>query len=152
MENILYREMKNFILLCTNEQLEKFKAQHLHQDFTTNIFDDIDNIDADLILPIYNELILLLRLSNYNGWLNRHETNLPKEPKEIAIIKVDSKHWELLVCDWIPFKKELQTNPNSKKYVDGYLGTAYTKKEPVIGFHAWNQNDSEFVWYKINPN
>lgn len=51
--------------------------------------------------------------------------------------------------EWHPFEK---ANYNEGKMPStGYLGTAYetTERGIKIGYHAWRQNDSEFIYFKI---
>lgn len=67
---------------------------------------------------------------------NRHLDGLPKETINIIILNDNIE----LLCEWIPFIKN-----------NGYLGTAKVieGKYKGIGFHAWEQNDSEFTHYKL---
>lgn len=51
--------------------------------------------------------------------------------------------------DWVPFDRKQYTEINMPH--EWYLGTAKAIEGMYtgVGFHAWNQNDSEFVYYKI---
>jgi len=83
------------------------------------------------------------------GFLNRHIVGLPKEICNIEIIYKDTFETEVVLCEWKPF------NPNNYKPENmpakGYLGTCIeiSGKFIGIGHHAWEQNDSEFIYYKI---
>lgn len=51
-----------------------------------------------------------------------------------------------LACEWHPRTPESQADA-------GYLGTAKTIARPIqIGFHAWEQNDSEFRHFCLPAN
>lgn len=53
---------------------------------------------------------------------------------------------EWLACEWNPRTPETKADA-------GYLGTARTTGRPIqIGFHAWEQNDSEFRFYCLPAN
>ena len=75
-------------------------------------------------------------LDKKEGFLNRHLDDLPKEITNIIILNDNIE----LLCEWIPFIKN-----------NGYLGTAriIDGNHIRIGFHAWEQNDSEFTYYKL---
>lgn len=83
------------------------------------------------------------------GWYNRHLTALPNKECVINIIHkdIDGEHEHL--CEWKPFNKSEYTSANMPG--EGYLGTATVIKPPFegIGFHAWEQNNSQFIYYKI---
>jgi len=84
------------------------------------------------------------------GFINRHETPLPDYSCQIEIIKTDSYQSQIMSCDWIPFdaSKYHKDHMPSK----GYLGTARKNAGEYkgIGFHAWKQNDHEFIYYIFN--
>lgn len=85
--------------------------------------------------------------SERKGFLNRHAVPLPNETSKIKIIHKDYPKEEVLICEWIPFNKD---NHTEKVMPDpDYLGTATVIEGEFqgIGFHAWNQHDSEFIWY-----
>ena len=82
---------------------------------------------------------------NLFDYKNRKDTPLPDNNCSIQIIQNDV----IYNCDQKPF------NPSNYSANDlpakGYLGTAtvisgYYKG---IGFNVWEQNDSEFIYYKI---
>jgi len=85
-------------------------------------------------------------------WLNRHETPLPDEECVIQIkLQGDPKihgYPEVLTGNWVPF------NPGDygvrAKLSEGYIGT-FRDNLTKLGFHAWQQNDSEFVEYRVIP-
>lgn len=70
------------------------------------------------------------------GFLNRHLDGLPKETINIIILNDNIE----LLCEWIPCIKN-----------NGYLGTSTVIKGKYkgIGFHAWEQNELEFIYYKL---
>ena len=76
-------------------------------------------------------------------------TALPNKECIINIIHkdIDGEHEHL--CEWKPFNKSEYTSANMPG--EGYLGTATVIKPPFegIGFHAWEQNNSQFIYYKI---
>ena len=50
-----------------------------------------------------------------------------------------------LLCDWFP-------RTETSKADKGYLGTARTVEQSVhTGYHAWEQNDSEFRFFCLPP-
>ena len=79
---------------------------------------------------------------NGEGFVNRHTNKLPDKITTMRVVKKDFDGEHIYLCEW---------KPSHSKENDGYLGTAkviegiYTG----IGFHAWEQNNSEFVWYAI---
>lgn len=74
------------------------------------------------------------------GFLNKHDNPLPDKQCIIEIIVNDENY----LCDWEP--KDENTIADK-----GYIGTAkvISGKYKGIGFHAWEQNDYEFINYKI---
>ena len=89
----------------------------------------------------------ILTLEKKEGWLNRHIVPLPKEECLIKILYVDTFGEYIIECLWNPF--------NESKYENcimpsrGYLGTARRIKGIQIGHNAWEQNNHEFVYYKL---
>lgn len=79
------------------------------------------------------------------GWLNRHIDGLPKEGCLMEIIVNDYNKFQSL-CTWTPFNRKEYDSINMP--AKGYLGTCRDLKDRV-GFHAWEQNDSEFVYYRL---
>lgn len=83
------------------------------------------------------------------GFINRHIDGLPKKIVTIKVVTEDYDGEHIDTCEWKPF--------DPKNYVgiqmpgEGYLGTATVieGQYPGIGFHAWEQNNSEFVYYAI---
>lgn len=87
--------------------------------------------------------------SNRKGFKNRHIEGLPKENCIIKIIYNDFQGDCEMLCEWKPFNKSDYTKEDMPS--NGYLGTARKIVKPFkgIGFHAWEQNNSEFVYYSI---
>lgn len=86
-----------------------------------------------------------------DGWLNRHTDPLPKTEVVMVIVSRDVSGEEELLCHWYPFNKD-----NYRDWVlpgEGYVGTARVISDiwKGIGFNVWQQNDSEFVYYKLVP-
>ncbi|MCQ4139207.1 hypothetical protein [Chryseobacterium sp. EO14] len=81
------------------------------------------------------------------GFINRKENGLPDKKTKMEIIVSGKNGDEVFRCKWTP--AEISVNPNKKH--EGYLGSAeiMTGKYEGIQFHAWEQNDSEFIYYKI---
>ncbi len=88
-------------------------------------------------------------LEKRDGFLNRHTDGIPSEITIIRVVNVSSSGEDIFLCEWKPFKPEHRTknfNPGT-----GYLGTAKVVEGrwKGIGFHMWEQNDSEFVYYAL---
>ncbi len=86
-------------------------------------------------------------MQDMEGYLNRHKDGLPKEKCLIVIHhKSINDPVEKRLCVWHPF------NPDDYEpfYMPakGFLGHA-TDVVKEIGFNVWEQNDSEFVFYKL---
>lgn len=83
------------------------------------------------------------------GWVNRHTSGLPTKPAVMRVVTkdVDGEHVDL--CEWTPFDKSQYTENTMPG--EGYLGTASViyGTSKGIGFHAWEQNNSEFVYYQL---
>ena len=81
------------------------------------------------------------------GFKNRHSNKLPSEKKIIEIL-IDN---EIKLCWWCPFDKNDYDKDNMPS--KGYLGTARVINDQKslyksIGYHAWEQNDYEFIYYR----
>lgn len=90
-----------------------------------------------------------MNLEERTGFINRHIHRLPKEIVTMRIVTNDISGEHIDLCEWFPFN-------NKSKYLEnisekGFLGTAriIEGKSKGIGFHAYKQNDSEFVYYQI---
>lgn len=72
------------------------------------------------------------------GFLNRHKNPLPNEK---CIIKI--------FHEGIVFITEWEPRDSDSTADKGYLGTArvISGEFKGIGFHAWEQNDHEFLYY-----
>lgn len=82
------------------------------------------------------------------GYKNRHIDGVPDKETVIEVITKDIKGTHRDVCLWKPFNKDdyaLKDMPSA-----GYLGTAKVTigRWEGIDFHAWQQNNSEFIYYK----
>jgi hypothetical protein len=82
-------------------------------------------------------------------FINRHTHGLPKEKCTIEIITGYTNNEAIYLCEWLPFDKS--ENTETSMPAEGYLGTAKVigGNYDGIGFHAWEQNNSEFVWYVL---
>lgn len=89
-------------------------------------------------------MINMLNLQNRTGFKNRHTDGLPTQKTCMKVVNVDMDGEHILLCEWKPFHKQ-------KTAADGYLGTATVieKQYNGIGFHAWEQNNSEFIYYSL---
>jgi len=86
-------------------------------------------------------------LEQREGFINRHIYGLPKANCTMKVVTMDVNGEHIFTCEWIPFDKNQYTEKNIPG--DGYLGTAKVidGKFTGIGFHAFEQNNSEFVFY-----
>jgi hypothetical protein len=80
---------------------------------------------------------------------NRHTHGLPKKKCLMTILVHEMEKEHFYICEWTPLNKKdylPDTMPS-----EGYLGTArvVAGKYKGIGFHAWMQNDYEFIWYSL---
>lgn len=88
-------------------------------------------------------------LEQRDGFLNRHTNGLPEKTTTMKVVIKDVDGEHIYLCVWNPFDKSKYSKNNMP--TNGYLGTAkiiygiYTG----IGFNAWEQNNSEFVWYAV---
>lgn len=89
----------------------------------------------------------MINLEQREDFLNRHLINLPDFKCTIKTIHNDVDGEHVYVCKWKPFDKTQYNEANMPG--DGYLGTAtiIEGKYSGIGFHAWKQNNSEFIYY-----
>ncbi len=83
------------------------------------------------------------------GFKNRHTDGLPTEKVNMKVVTNDVDGEYIMLCEWKPFNKEDYSESNIP--AKGYLGTVTVIEEQFrgIGFHAWEQNNSEFVYYSI---
>lgn len=89
-------------------------------------------------------------LTPREGWKNRNVDPLPTEISKIKIIVMDVDGEHIHLCKWEPFDKSQYIGRQMPG--TGYLGTARTIDRKInIGFHAWDQNNSEFIYYQIVP-
>lgn len=82
-------------------------------------------------------------LEERHGYANRNIVGVPKEKCVIRVIVPDYDGEHLYICEWIPYN-------GLDAVFDGYLGTAKVilGEYKGIGFHAWDQNNNEFVYYQ----
>jgi len=85
-------------------------------------------------------------LIKLDGFKNRHIDGLPKEKVNIIIFKYNKE----TLCEWRLFDKTKYSENNIS--FEGFLGTAVIIYDEGFGggFHAWTQNNSGFVYYKID--
>jgi hypothetical protein len=88
-------------------------------------------------------------LEKRNGFKNRHTDGLPTEKVNMKVITNQADVEHIMLCKWKPFNKNEYTSKNMPS--DGYLGTVKVIEENFngIGYHAWEQNNSEFVYYSV---
>jgi len=91
----------------------------------------------------------MINLEQKEGFLNRHKNSLPKEKCIIRVVVLDVEGEHIYLCEWKPFDESQYTETNI--LAKGYLGTAKVieGKQTGISFHAWEQNNNEFIWYAI---
>ena len=85
-------------------------------------------------------------LQKKEGFKNRHLCKIPDEKVTMKVVVNDAEGEHIMLCEWNPFNEE-----NSHRPYDGYLGTAKVIAGSFkgIGFHAWKQNNSEFIYYSL---
>ena len=78
-------------------------------------------------------------------FVNRHTNRLPDKKTKMRVVCGE----DILLCEWNPFDKLQYTEKSMPS--KGYLGTVRVieGKYKDIGLHAWEQNNSEFVWYAL---
>lgn len=82
------------------------------------------------------------------GWENRNIKPLPTEKCIIFIIKNDVDGESIHLCKWKPYNYE--EHLQIRKPSEVYLGSAKTIDRNInIGFSIWNQNNDEFIYYKV---
>lgn len=88
-------------------------------------------------------------LEKKDNFKNRHIDGLPTEKVNMKVVTNDVDGEHIMLCEWKPFNKDEYSKTNMP--ADGYLGTARVIQKQLygIGFHAWEQNNSEFVYYSI---
>ena len=88
-------------------------------------------------------------LEQREGFVNRHTNGLPYKTTIMRVVTKDVDGEHIYLCKWKPFDKSQYSK--EKVPVDGYLGTVEVIEGRFsgIGFHAWEQNNSEFVWYAV---
>jgi len=98
----------------------------------------VENIEFDSFNDLLEYTNFLEQLQG--EFKNRHIEPLPSHKCNLYIITTNEETMHL--CEWIPAQPPTNT---------GWLGTARVieTKYQGIGFHAWRQNDQEFIYYKI---
>jgi len=92
---------------------------------------------------------IMKNLQQRDGFVNRHTNSLPKEMCIMKVVTKDVDGEHIHLCEWKPFDKNQYMKIDLP--CEGYLGTAKViqGRYTGIGFHAWEQNNSEFVWYIV---
>ena len=88
-------------------------------------------------------------LEQKEGFSNRHTDGLPNKITTMRVVQKDADGEHIHLCEWHPIDRN-QYSRNTMPS-EGYLGCAIVieGKYKGIGFNAWQQNNSEFVWYNI---
>jgi hypothetical protein len=88
-------------------------------------------------------------LEQREGFVNRNTNGLPDKTTTMRVVTKDVDGEHIYLCEWKPFDKSQYSKENMRG--DGYLGTVKVieGRYTGIGFHAWEQNNSEFVWYAV---
>jgi hypothetical protein len=88
-------------------------------------------------------------LEQREGFVNRNTNGLPDKTTTMRVVTKDVDGEHIYLCEWKPFDKSQYSKENMP--ADGYLGTVKVieGRYTGIGFHAWEQNNSEFVWYAV---
>ncbi len=87
-------------------------------------------------------------LKRRSGFLNRHKEALPSVKCAMKIVTNDIDGEHIYLCQWNPYNEAEWVAAYNKW---GYLGTCKVieGKFAGIGFHAWEQNNSEFIYYSV---
>lgn len=113
------------------------QGKHLKQ-----ILDKINLLNSTIELDDHNEIFY-----PPEGYVNRHIHPLPNEVCRIVILVKELGVYKEFYCEWEPFDPQQYEQFNMPS--ENYLGTASTiNGETQIGFHAWRQNNNEFIYYK----
>lgn len=88
-------------------------------------------------------------LEQRDGFINRHTHGIPDKPTKMKVVIKDFVGEQVLLCEWKPFDKSQYTKEDMPP--DSFLGTATVIDDLFngISFHAWDENNSEFVYYVI---
>jgi len=88
-------------------------------------------------------------LEQREGFVNRNTNGLPDKKARMKVVTKDIDGEHIYLCEWKPFDKSQYSKENMPS--EGYLGTVTVidGRYTGIGFHAWEQNNSEFVWYAV---
>lgn len=88
-------------------------------------------------------------LEQREGFVNRNTNGLPDKTTTIRVVIKDVDGEHIYLCEWKPFDKIQYSKENMP--TDGFLGSAKVieGRYTGIGFNAWEQNNSEFVWYAV---
>ena len=78
-----------------------------------------------------------------NQIINRRQDGMPQHECEIYVY-VDKRK---VKCKWKPFDQSKYSEDDMPQ--EGYLGTAFRIDSPYFGYHAWLQNNSEFIYYQM---
>ena len=85
-----------------------------------------------------------------DNFVSRNHVPLPLEECKIKAIVYDYKgDATIYTCLWKPFNPS--NYPPNRMPSKGYLGTASVIEGDAtgIGFHCWEQNNSEFLYYSL---
>jgi len=93
--------------------------------------------------------LIMKNLEKRNGFKNRHIDGLPTEKVNMKVVTNDVDGEHIMLCEWKPFNKQEYNSENMP--ANGYLGTVKVIEGQFngIGFHAWEQNNSEFIYYSV---
>lgn len=81
------------------------------------------------------------------GYSNRHIDGMPEAKCVIEVVKNDIDGEHLYKCIWEPYD---ESSYGVIKPYEGFMCSAKVISRPIqIGFNVWEQNDSEFVYYKV---
>ena len=88
-------------------------------------------------------------LKKRKGFSNRHLDGLPAEKVNMKIVINDTYGEHIMLCEWTPFDEKDYSADNMPG--ESYLGTVRVIEEKFkgIGFHAWEKNNHEFIYYSI---
>lgn len=109
------------------------------------VIDALLKFSEDIINPFFDED--LIAILGERGYISRKATPMPDYVCPIYVLKKSENKWEEYLCEWVP----TQALKAPEEASEGYLGTAsvISGQFKGIGFHAWEQNNSEFIYYRL---
>lgn len=147
-------------ILFNNEQLKNFKVGYnlIKIDNEDKLLNNLQKFKKNYC----NEHIIYFELNSIFKNRKKDNESLPKENKKIIFLYKDVDIINLFVGDWIPYgvirNENLFYELNEFGIggmfpANGYLGCVKILYNRKISFNAWEQNNSEFIfWLEFEEN